>query len=293
MKRITQSFYKDMLEYIDGGSCGHLMKKKWIDDELIELDSDNIALGAYFEYIFTELMLGPGNGSLPKNGQIPRAEYYAKSLKVIADLVAKKLKGGAGSVVINPWDKNELGQSILGVDDMLAPYKLAHQNAEALASYFKLMGIEIVKAGKPLVKGRLEGTIDLIVKWEGELRVIDLKYSGLINERWSKFGWAWTEEQKKYHGIQAKHYHHITGMPFYFWVVSSKNENEQKIFKITFSNGEIDKHVDEAIYLEKKLKYYDELGWIARPEIAKCKQCPLVNSCQDKATHPIPEEIIL
>lgn len=310
MKKITQSFYKDMLEYIAGGSCGHIMKKKWIDDELIEIDNDNMKLGCYFEYIFTEMVTG--KGTLPKDKRIPRAEYLVASLKKIATLkveipmtqiekTTQKLTNSPTHRQAYPWDDNGLGQPILGVDDMLAPYRLAHANASRLKEYFDLMGIKVLKAGRTLVKGNFEGTVDLICEATkdlsfvkaGERFVIDLKYSGLLNDKWSPYGWAWTQDQKNHHGIQAKHYSFITlRMPFLFWVVSSNSE-EQQIFKVEITDKQIEEHINEANYLKSKLDYYNSIGWVARPEINKCSKCPLNSNCKDKAVTPSVKTIEL
>jgi len=262
MKKVTQSFVKDLLEYIAGGSCGHLIREKWINDKLIELDSKAAKLGCYFEYTFS--------GALPKNKEIPKAEMMASG------------------------------------KDKLAPYRLADTNVERLRRYFGLMGLQILKAGVRLTRGKFEGDIDLIVectkkivfrdgfKWKkGDKLVIDLKYSGLIEDRWSKHGWLWTPEQRAYHGIQAKQYFFITELPFYFLVVSSTNEYDIKLFRIEIGQESINQYILQANDLEEKLNYYNDIGWEPRPDISKCAECPLREGCPDRATYPQVETIEL
>lgn len=268
MKKITQSFITDMRDYMRGGSCGHLIREKWINDRLLESDSKAMKLGAYFEYIFTEMMLGKGKGSLPKDGKIPQPEM----------MVSGK--------------------------DMLAPYRLAHINANRLKDYFDRMGIKIIQAGKRLTKGKFEGTIDLIceatkqIKWSngetwdiGYRFVMDIKYAGTLDDRWSPYGWAGLtiegeNEQKRVHGTQATQYHYITGLPFYFMVVSSSNDIDVKFFKVEIAKYQIERHIAEANDLNEKLIFYNEVGWEPRPDISKCAECALRNECKDIATYP-------
>jgi len=272
MKKITQSFIIEMRDYLNGGSCGHIIREKWINDRLLGEGSKAVKLGAYFEYIFTEMMLGKGKGSLPKDGKIPQPEMMASG------------------------------------KDMLAPYRLAHVNAERLKNYFDLMGIKILSAGERLTKGKFEGTLDLIcqatkdiswsngMKWLSGYRfVTDLKYAGTIDDKWSPYGWgqmtidyqgSFISPQKAIHGTQAIQYHYITGLPFYFMVISSTNDIDVKFFKVEVTKDHTTKHIAEGNDLFEKLKFYNEIGWEPRPEISKCAECPLKIACNDKAIYP-------
>ena len=51
-------------------------------------------------------------------------------------------------------------------------------------------GFKIVEAGKYLEFGVLHGTVDIIAEKDGKMCFIDLKTSGLLNDRWSEYGWA-------------------------------------------------------------------------------------------------------
>ena len=289
MKKISQSFIVDMRNYVVGGSCGHIIRERWINGKLLDEGTKSMNLGAYFEFIFTKAMTG--TGSLPKNGKEPIPEYYAAYRKEIqAAITAKHVRAALPS-------------------DMMAPYQLAHTNSERLQQYFKEMGIKILKAGRTLTRGKFEGTIDLIceatkqIKWAngdiwkiGYQFVIDLKYVGTIEDRWQPYGWAALKldgdnEQKRIHGTQAKQYHYIIGLPFYFMVVSSTNEVDVKFFKIEITPEQVEKHLVEGLDLAEKLVFYDEIGLEPRPDIVKCLECPLKATCADKATYPQIETI--
>jgi hypothetical protein len=302
MKRISQSFMVDMRSYMNGGSCGHIIKERWINGNLLEESSKSMNLGAYFEYIFTKDMTG--TGSLPKNGQVPMPDLRADYKKAVAEIVAKQLDPKTH----NP---NQKPYRAWTEADMLAPYQLAHVNSRRLQQYFKEMGIKILKAGRMLAKGKFEGTIDIIAEatkkiiwnngdiWkEGYQFVIDLKYVGTLEDRWQPYGWGAMKfegdnEQKKIHGTQALQYNYITDLPFYFMVVSSTNEIDVKFFKIEITQEQSEAHIMEGLDLAEKLKFYNEIGLEPRPDMAKCGECPLKVNCPDKATYPQFEIITL
>lgn len=298
MKKITQSFITDMLDYLNGGSCGHLMREKWINGRLLSEASKSQKLGAYFEFIFTKMMTG--TGSLPKDAIEPTPELYATCKKELAAHIANELKKPTG----RPF-------RAITEADMLAPYQLAHKNALRLKEYFDLMGIKILKAGRTLTKGKFEGTIDLICEatkkinwangevWEvGYQFVIDLKYVATIEDNWNPYGWGAMKregenEQKRVHGIQARQYNFITDLPFYFMVVSSTNEVDIKFFRITITEKQSEAHIVLGNDMAAKLKFYNEIGWEPRPDISKCLECPLKDECKDVAKYPQIETIVL
>lgn len=287
IEKINQSFIKDARSYFSGEGCGNIMKEKYINDRLVEDEEPGaMAQGAYFEWVFTELMLGKGKGSLPKNGLVPQPQYMKTPLKAVAD-------------------KKRTKES-LGVDDMEAAYRKCHKLAERLKGIFDDMGLKIMYAGRKYEKGSFVGTIDLVCACTKQLKfadgtiwnvgdqiVIDLKLSGLLNDRWSKHGWMGSPQQKEYHGTQAKHYHMLTGLPFYFWVNQSNQKEEDdadiKLLRVPIDGVQVDDHVDEANRLFIKFRNEAEFGFVARPSLSRCKDCPLRADCKDKHEFPHPE----
>jgi hypothetical protein len=267
MKHITQSFIKTFREYLAGEECGNIVREEYIDGRLIERDSDSMAEGRYFEYVLT--------GALPKGNKVPEA-----------------MRTGKGELTME--------------------YKRAEQNAKVVKELlFETWGLIIVKKGAPITKGRFEGTIDLIVEctfdmpdmgWKkGDRFVIDIKYSGLLYDKWEKFGWMFSNIQKTYHGTQAKQYHYVTGLPFYFLVVGNKNilkegtwqPTDIKMFYTPVDAHMIEQHLAEGNDLFDRLAFLGGEGLEARPSYSKCVKCPLNESCTDKHTYPIPVEIDL
>lgn len=266
IKRISQSFTKDMLDYQAGELCGNMVKARWVDDRLFP-GSDAMALGAYFEYQFTLLMTGVG--TLPKDGKIP---------------MAKMMVSGK---------------------DKLAPYRTADANVRHLKDYFEEMGLKIVSAGKRLTKGRFDGTLDLICEvtknrtfnpstWNiGDKIIIDLKYSGLLDDKWNKMGWAQLsmpgpQVQKDYHRIQATQYSYIGNLPFYYLVMSSTNETDIRMFDMPPPRDEFHEHLTRGNRLFEDFEFGVGAGFTPYPEISRCNDCPLKKECPDKHTFPHP-----
>jgi hypothetical protein len=264
--RHTQSFHKDMIAYLAGNECGNLIEAKYVYGKLFEPSKDQ-ALGQYFEY---ELAKRYGLEALPKDGKVPQAEMMASG------------------------------------KDKMAPYRLADVNVQRVVNYLLEMGLNPIMAGIKLTKGNREGTIDLVCEAtkkaiikvsntgeviklkKGDRIVIDVKYSGLIEKGFQDFGWDLLNnpKQREYHGIQAKQYHYISSLPFFFLVVSSKNDVDIRFFYVSISEQAIEAHIKEGNELIERFEYEKSIGFQARPEVGKCSECPLKVNCRDKSTVP-------
>ncbi len=232
-----------------------------------------------------------GKGTLPKDGKVPQPQY-----------MISKIKANKGTT------------DGLTVADMYDDYRKVHKNVELVVSYFKEMGLVVLKAGSTLTKGKFEGTLDLIVectktiifsdgsRWEkGDKFIIDLKYSGLMGEsvQWkNKHGWQWSNVQKEYHGTQAKQYSYVGGgMQFYFMVIQSNNDADKdpmvRLFYVPISKDMTERHLEEGVSLFEKFNTTAEFGFVARPSFVKCCGCPLRGECTDRHTFPQPELVDL
>lgn len=262
LKKITQSFIKDMREYLEPVSslCGHFMRYKWIEGKLLE-GSKEMKLGSYVEFKVT--------GALPKDKREPFPER-TQSGKLTAD------------------------------------YERAIENIKRIIMYFESMGFVQIQAGRTLHSGRFSGTIDVIMRATRTIKfdtgvvikkdeeiIIDMKYSGMINERWNKHGWVWTDEQKKYHGTQAIQYHYIGKRRFFFLVCSSKNTTDLKFFEVDVTDRDTTLHIDEANDLFGHFEIISQKGFEPRPSVSMCTDCILRNGCKDRHDYPHPILITL
>jgi hypothetical protein len=259
MQNITmsQSLAKSLHDYRNGLECGLVLKAKWVD--LIQFPStDPMDLGNYFEFICT--------GQIPRDGSIPQA---------------KAKKSG----------------------EYLADYAKVHTQKENFNKVMRHYGFSIIETGTKLkyeglngVSGmNLGGILDILALQQqtNKKAIIDLKYSALLNDKWSDTGWSEDSlETKDKILIQAITYKFLwlkmfgEEIDFYFFVFSSKKENEYKIFKI-----EVD--VDAYAKLEKQMflaiQFFEQelqKGFVAKPSYEKCQKCYLQDNCTSKIDFP-------
>lgn len=201
-------------------------------------------------------------GSLPKSGEIPEPEYTLK----------KELK---------------------------EPYKRIVQAVELFKKIIAHYDIKILEKGYTLQNDEKSGVLDILADWNGEKCIIDLKYSGLIDDKWNELGWELNSLSEKdglmmqgvHYKMLAKEVLGIDDIPFYYFIFNSKNPNDMKIVR---------QQVDEDRYffhqmainktkegIEKGL--YD--GFKAYPDYRKCIECSLFENCNVKAEFPLINEV--
>jgi hypothetical protein len=255
IQRISQSFLKDFVAYKAKEKCGELLRAVWVDDKRIDQPSDAMNLGTYFEYITF--------GTLPKSGIKPEPV---------------KIKSGEPN----------------------ADYRRAEVSSAVTKQWFETMGFKVIKTGQHYVKGRHEGVIDVLVECtkklvfddmhrlkKGDVIVIDVKYSGLLEDKWSKHGWMWSPIQRQYHGIQAKQYHYITDLPFYFFVKGMANPADCKFFRMEISPQEIEQHLAFANEAYDEVKFMASVdGFENYPSVEKCFDCVLKETCRSRHEYP-------
>ena len=107
---------------------------------------------------------------------------------------------------------------------LTAPYERAQQSAEVFKRIMAHYKIKVLKVGLYVEADGINGILDILAEWNGETVVIDLKYSGLIDDKWNELGWQ-TESlhMKDSIMIQGVHYKlliekslKIQDIPFYF-----------------------------------------------------------------------------
>jgi hypothetical protein len=186
-----------------------------------------------------------------------------------------------------------------------AKEKLAtdYERANASAEFFKEVAqkyeIEILETGKVITKDNRTGILDIVAKFNNRLCVIDLKYSGLLEDKWSEFGWE-TESlpYKDNLMIQAVHYTILLAevcevdyedIDFYFFVFNSKNSQDAKILKINIDPDVFESHLEavDRVYNEVVVQKHN---FKAYPTLKLCNSCPLTD-CKHKLTIPDIEQV--
>ena len=156
--RISQSLIKELLEYQDGKSCGLQLEEKFIKNNFHKfIASDSMSVGTWFEYELT--------GALPKGDTTPNPKVTTT------------------------------GKLIAAYEKMIP-----HIDNFKTAMYF--YGLELLTAGEKIKYGDLEGTLDIRAKATKDIQtdsgkiitagseiIIDIKTSGLLDNKWSDYGW--------------------------------------------------------------------------------------------------------
>jgi len=272
--KMTQSLFKSLADYKMKLNCGLQVKAQYVDGVEFPPTAAQL-LGQWFEWKAT--------GQFPRNGKEP----------IPPRLKPKKLT------------KKEI-ESGLKQEDVMGEFPKAYRDIEpqikAVKDMLDYYDYEIISTGKRLScdKLNLQGDIDLEVKKRGEdkIRFIDIKSSGLLEDKWSDYGWA--DEALEYKDrlmVQAVHYKILGNInygyypDFYFWVFSTKNAMERKNIKVEVDTDRYNQHLS---YLRKAQEYFNEQetnGWIARPTPKRCGKCPLKENCSAFVT--IPKEQIV
>ena len=180
-----------------------------------------------------------------------------------------------------------------------------YQKAENSALLFKKIlnhyGIIINGVAKSLEYNGSTGLIDILANFKGEDCIIDLKYTALIDDKFSDYGWH-TESLQYKSGlmIQPIHYKYLASKvygkeyPFYFFVFSSKKKGDAKIIRANIQQEHIDLHEEVVIAKAKKyIDFYFENPETleARPNYKRCTGCSYFEICDKKAILPTIEDI--
>ena len=132
------------------------------------------------------------------------------------------------------------------------PYVRANESAELFKKIKKEYSIEIKDVGLKLESKNKNGILDIWATMNGRPCIIDLKYSGLIDDKWSEFGWDVDSLQyKEKLLVQAIQYKMLVkenygleykDFDFFFMVFSSKEVNDVKFIRVNIDEDSFDIH---------------------------------------------------
>lgn len=259
MVKISQSLMKSYVDYLNQKECGTFFKANYIDKdpEAQKPPSDAMKVGIYFEYLCT--------GALPKSGEIPEPEVV--------------YKGTAR-------------------EKMSAPYERAIQSAEVFKQIIDHYGIKIKGVGLTLESPEygMNGVVDIHAEWNGKDCFIDLKYSGLIDDKWNEMGWDLESLHLKdslmiqgvHYKILAREVLGIDDMPFYYFVFSSQDPNNVKIILQEVDESRISSHVVAVGNVISKLS---SDSFTPLPSLVRCSNCTISHKCPHKVDYPLVEEV--
>ncbi len=261
---INQSLVKDLIKYQNDELCGLVFHNKWILQQFGGGSKAN-DLGHYFEYLCT--------------GALAKGESEAP--------IPETTKSG----------------------ELTADFKTAKKQAEYFHSLLPKYGLKLLDAGNKIIADDTWiGTLDIEAKWDAifenenlnfdtnnkdHIVIIDLKYSGLLNDKWNEFGWHdETLGRKQGTMLQAKHYKFLYwkkygfNPPFFFFVFDSKQVGKAKIINVEIDTYELELHEE---FLQKAKRYFEinlESGFQPKPSYDLCISCKYQHLCSFKIDKP-------
>ena len=190
-------------------------------------------------------------GQLPRDGNIP---------------LPKTLKSGK-----------------LGVD-----YVRMESQVENYKNMIKENGFEVVNTGYAFHKNKLAtGISDVMARKDGRLCIIDIKTSGLLDDRWNEMGWELESLEGKHNlMVQAVHYKTLAEeefgeeVDFYFAVFSSKNEYDCLLIKVNIDEASMQQHYVGILKSHKYLGKMEKIGFSPSKKYRECVKCFLSNECE-------------
>jgi hypothetical protein len=252
--KISQSLIKSYYDYQADKECGILFEEKFIKKNPKAQRQPSEAMEVG---IYFEYLC---TGALPKSGEIP---------------VPKMSYAGTSRQKLS------------------APFERATESAEFFKKIIEHYKIEIIEVGKYIQGERTSGVIDIYAKWDGKPCIIDLKYSGLYNDKWNDMGWeVETLNMKDSLMIQAVHYKKIwqetTGedIDFYFFVFDSHNSQNAKIINTIIDESRTASHEIVITNTMNHINYGISEGFIPKPDLQRCNTCPLLDECKYALRYP-------
>jgi hypothetical protein len=276
---ITQSMLKDFAKMEAGEGCPKQFYYKYIKFENVELrDTSSMNLGKRFEYILTGqtdkfgITVGPlltGKGE--KSAEEKRVRANADTASEVLNSHGFKFK------------------------------RLVNETGEALSIGKARSGVSIHTQG-------MSGTLDLLCTKNGQKCIVDLKYSGLLGDKWSEFGWYWEDKNhpnyignNPYQRLQATQYVALyylrfgKKLPFYYAVFDNRSgkEGNYRIFEMDISDDAITRHLmrikEVAIALKAMLKTAhlkecEKNAFCPVGEFTRCNGCALAENCTRRVT---------
>ncbi len=187
-------------------------------------------------------------------------------------------------------------------ESLSANYQRAIESATLFKKIQESYGIVIKEVGLKLQSKYKNGILDIWGEMNGRPCIIDLKYSGLIDDKWSETGWD-TESlhYKERLIIQAIQYKMLVkenfnlnydDFDFYFMVFSSKEVHNVKFIRINIDEDAFVTHDNHVEVVYNQVNNMDiEKDFIPYPSLKSCMECPLNATCKFKTDIPVIEDV--
>jgi hypothetical protein len=296
---ISQSTYKAYLKYRQGRECGVAFLEQYIlRNPLFSDDDDESAaqhLGKYFEYMATNYhngtppvahvykLNGPAYQKGDRKPEFRLADDHARIfLTALENLGLQIIEAGR-------YMRSTTHMVSLLLDVVVHLPESQRDMWEFLVGgFFNSQGARINLSEYPAYQD-CHWTTEQGQHYNGGCVIIDLKMSGLLNDKWSEMGWHPDfVDQRAHHGIQAYTYEGVTGLPFFFYVASSK-EMDVRFIRSVSNPGQMSTHMANMEKARKEIIRGMSLPeWLRPlPSLGRCSQCPLNLDCKYAAKAPL------
>jgi hypothetical protein len=248
----------------DPDVCGLVFVEKYINGRFdLFTASESMSMGVWFEYQCI--------GATTKRDKVPQPVY---------------LKDGK---------------------TLSVPYKRMEKQVENYKNFIKFYGIEVIEVQPKWIVDGLEGTLDMlcratkdikdkdnvIIIKAGEEFICDIKSSGLLNDKWSPYGWDIESLSSKEKIIrQPLHYKFLSilkygyEMKFLYLLFSTTNENDYRSILFQSDSDHIEQHKEFIAWCSQWLNHFIKKGFDANPDVLRCGDCPIKIGCKHFAHVP-------
>ncbi len=242
--------------------CGLVFIEKFINHRFdLFPPSEAQKLGTWFEYQCTK--------SLPKDGKVPQPNV---------------LKGGG----------------------LATDYKRMETHVQNFKNFMNHYQIEVLDVQTKWVVEGLEGTLDILAKAKAPIKIgnqvviekdeefiMDIKTTGLLDDKWTDYGWNLDTLYKKHRIIlQPIHYKFLSMLKFgreykfLFLLFSTANDVDHRAILFNVQESEFETHKDFIATSAQWLKFFLKKGFDANPSVVRCAKCPLRVGCKHFAAVP-------
>jgi len=186
-------------------------------------------------------------------------------------------------------------------ESLATDYQRANESALFFKKIVKEYNIELIELGKVVTHDGMTGIMDIVAKWNNRICIIDTKYSGLVDDKWSDFGWNLDALPEK-HGlmIQGVHYRILLAkelevepedIDFYYFVFSTKNPMDVKIIQQLSDETTFSNHLASVEWIKRELQKPIDKLFKAIPTLMRCHECPLKDNCKSKVELPTIDQV--
>ena len=256
---ISQSLLKEFEDYKFEKVCGLYFEKVYLEGmKSKRQQSKEMRLGQYFEF--------KAFGGKPVYGDVPKPDVYQSGAnKGFMTEDFERAEGQAENAKL-------MLKSHCFVVKHVSP-ELIYENSIAHMDLICTDMNETVMVGKKEVENK---------DFMHEI-IVDLKYSGLMEDKWKDIGWEIESlPEKRKLMIQPLHYKWIYAAKrgriptFYFGLFSSKPDMDRKLIRVNVDEFRISKHEEDVERAYKEIMFCHEVtGFTPRPSISNCTNCPV------------------